>query len=618
MEEFSIEAEGGNAESAPQGIVVGPEGKLWFTDHHNPHAIGVFDPSAPEGERIEEFSEAAGLQKGSRPRGIAVGSDGALWFTDTGTPIPSIGRIDPSTHAIEEFPVHYGSRPGGTGSSDEKSGIVAGPDGNVWFTENKETDPGICKIEVTEPHEIECLSEGLLAPTGVESGPRTLAVAKGQLWFTEHSDRDETQLFSFESAEGETWEEGDEFELCNEDESSCAAGAYKPTAVDNRHEVGSALEAIYGAGNVSPSSGPNNVRVWFAGELAGADIGETSCKKLSGAGVGCSVSTETDGRFDAIDRVNKYDEIVRYPIEGLTGVNSITYSGGDAWFPATSKGVKSIGKFGTEVTEQPLTLTINEGEGTVISNPAGIECTGSSGKECSSEFEEGAEVTLTASPAAGYRFQSWQKCSGGLNGRQCTVTMSEAKEVGVKFKKTYELTMDKAGSGLGVIYNSNNGLTCNLRCTSTTIPFPEGATITLYTVIPNKEFYFKEFSGGTGSAAACDGETECTLTVGEDSSVEAIFDRRPEATLTITKVGGGTAKIYGPLFCNESCSSVSGDFFSGEQSTKEVSVGWDLYDGTRSIEWTTGAGTCTGFHESDRGLCKVTMSEAHSLVAKLE
>ena len=124
--------------------------------------------------------------------------------------------------------------------------------------------------------------------------------------------------------------------------------------------------------------------------------------------------------------------------------------------------------------------------------------------------------------------------------------MSEAKEVGVKFKKTFNLSVAKTGSGLGVVDNTSNGVTCTNRCTTTTIPFPQGATTTLYTVVPNKEFYFKEFTGGTGSATVCDGTTECTLTVGEDSSVEAKFDRRPEATLTITKEGGGQAKISGP------------------------------------------------------------------------
>ena len=196
--------------------------------------------------------------------------------------------------------------------------------------------------------------------------------------------------------------------------------------------------------------------------------------------------------------------------------------------------------------------------------------------------------------------------------------MSEAKEVGVKFKKTFNLSVAKTGSGLGVIDNTSNGVTCTNRCTTTTIPFPQGATTTLYTVVPNKEFYFKEFTGGTGSATVCDGTTECTLTVGEDSSVEAKFDRRPEATLTITKEGGGQAKISGPIFCNESCSTSSGSFFSGQPTAKEVPVYWDLYEGTSSIEWTTGAGTCTGKHENDTGSCKVTMSEAHELVAKLE
>jgi len=617
VEEFSIEAEGGHAESTPQGIVAGPEGNLWFTDVHKPHGIGVFDPSAPEGERVEEFSEAAGLQAGARPRGIVVGSDGALWFTDTGRPISSIGRIDPSTHVIEEFPLHYGARPGGTESSVEKSGIVAGPDGDVWFTENKETSPGICKIEVAEPHEIECFSEGLLAPTGVESGPRTLAVAEGRLWFTEHSDRNETQLFSFESAEGETWEEGDEFELCNEDESICATGAFKATATDNRHEVGSALEAIYGAGNISPSSGPNNVRVSFVGELAGVDIGQASCRKLSGSGVGCSVSTEADGRFDSISRINKYGEIVRHPIEGLTGVSSITSSGGDVWFPATSNGVKSIGKFGVEITEFPLTAKIQEGEGTVVSDPAGITCTGSAGEECTAELEEGQEVTLTASPAAGYRFFSWGLCPSA-EGRQCTVTMSEATEVRAKFKKTYDLTIDKGGSQRGVVLNSKNGVTCAVRCSTSTISLFEGAEVTIYTASPFGNTYMKEFTGGTGSTASCDGTAECTFTLEEDSSAEALFEERPKATLSIEKEGGGEAKLEGNgTFCNNSCESQQVEYFSAP-TAQEAWVRWNLAEGTHSLEWTTGAGTCTGLHIGGTGICWVTMDEDHELVAKLE
>ena len=269
-------------------------------------------------------------------------------------------------------------------------------------------------------------------------------------------------------------------------------------------------------------------------------------------------------------------------------------------------------------TEQPLTLKINEGEGTVVSNPAGLECTGAAVTTCEEEFEEGAEVTLTASPAAGYRFQQWQNCpSGNFGNRQCTVTMSEAKEVSVKFKRVYALTIVKAGSGLGSIYNNKNGLTCTLRCQTVTIPFPEGVSFTLSAQAPNAEFYFKEFTGGTGSAAACSG-TECTMTLSEASTVEAVFEDRPTANLSIDKEGGGTAKIWGLLWCSENCTSTSGDFFSGQPSAKEVTVNWELAPGTSSIEWTSGAGTCTGTKTAVSGSCKVTMNEAHALVAKLE
>ena len=617
VEEFSIEAEGGNAESAPQGIVAGSEGKLWFADHGATPAIGVFDPSAPEGERVEEFSEAAGLQEGSRPRGIVVGSDGRLWFTDTGGWPPAIGRIDPSTHAIEEFPLNYFSVPGGTPFSSGKSGIVAGPDGNIWFTETKENVRGICKIEVAEPHEIECLSEGLVAT----SLPHTLTVAEGKLWFTDHSAEDERQSFAFGNPEAH-WKEGDEFELCNEDESSCATGAYKTDPGENSAQVLNALESIYGTGNVSTS--PNSelkVTARFVGELAITDIDQTSCRRLSGA-VSCSGATATDGGPDAIGRINKYGEIVRYPIDGLNGLSSITYSGGDVWFPATSKGMESIGKFGIEVGEAPLTLNINEGEGTVVSKPDPLECSGSEGESCKAEFEGGTEVTLTASPAAGYRFYNWQSCPSA-NGRQCTVTMSAAKEVGVRFKKSWDLTVSKAaGSEPGILKVLPTGVVCPYRCQTSTYSFLDGQGVTVSRYEPVASLHFVEYAGGTGSASICNGNAgpECAFTIEEDSSIEALFEENATATLSLHKEGGGGATITSSgngVYCLNTCDSGYGDYQTAP-TPEEVTISWNLKSDTSSIEWTTGAGTCTGSSESKTGSCKVTMDEAHELVAKLE
>jgi streptogramin lyase len=80
--------------------VAGPEGELWFTVAGS-RKFGKIDPAT---HAIETFP----LGFGSEPRGIVAGPDGRLWFTDVGTPA-AIGAIDPATHAIQEFSAAVGS-----------------------------------------------------------------------------------------------------------------------------------------------------------------------------------------------------------------------------------------------------------------------------------------------------------------------------------------------------------------------------------------------------------------------------------------------------------------------------------------------------------------------------
>lgn len=78
----------------------------------------------------------------------------------------------------------------------------------------------------------------------------------------------------------------------------------------------------------------------------------------------------------------------------------------------------------------PLTVTLTgDGEGTVTSDPAGIECGGA----CRSEHEAGTVVDLTAEPAAGSRFSGWAgPCSGtGI----CRVTLDLAVTVTARFDR---------------------------------------------------------------------------------------------------------------------------------------------------------------------------------------
>ena len=271
-------------------------------------------------------------------------------------------------------------------------------------------------------------------------------------------------------------------------------------------------------------------------------------------------------------------------------------------------------------SEQPLTTHIYQGEGTIVSNPAGLECTGSAGKECTAEFAENEEVTLTSSPAAGYRTWYWENCPSP-EGHKCTVTMDEAKDVGVLFLRQYEVNVSKsAGSepGLVLVYPAPNGVGCDYLCTDATYNYPEGEAVTLAAYeYPGNHLHLKEFTGGTGDAAVCNGETECSFSVtGENSGVEAVFVKDAQNTLSIDKEGGGLAfiKSNNGIYCSDYCSGSSADYYSGE----EVEVSWTLGAGTDSIEWSTGAGTCTGSSEETEGSCTVTMSAAKELVAKLE
>src|SRR5205809_331037 len=74
--------------SFPQGITLGPDGKLWFTEH-NASQIGRIS-TAGVITAADEFPIPNGTYL---PGAIAAGTDGNLWFTENGAPQEKIGRI---------------------------------------------------------------------------------------------------------------------------------------------------------------------------------------------------------------------------------------------------------------------------------------------------------------------------------------------------------------------------------------------------------------------------------------------------------------------------------------------------------------------------------------------
>jgi streptogramin lyase len=111
-------AGGGESYAPPYGITTGPDGAIWFTVG-GIAAVGRMDPFT----HVVTGYLVAG---GKNFQGITTGSDGALWFVDGGSVGGgSIGRIDPTTHAINLYAT--GGRP---------IAIVSGPDGALWYSDN--------------------------------------------------------------------------------------------------------------------------------------------------------------------------------------------------------------------------------------------------------------------------------------------------------------------------------------------------------------------------------------------------------------------------------------------------------------------------------------------------
>jgi virginiamycin B lyase len=140
-------------------MILGPDGNVWFTESGK---VGNITPSGI----ITEYSA------GGENTDITVGPDGNLWYSYSSpghTTGNGVGKIT-TTGTVTAYPISlYNSQP---------SGIAAGSDGNLWFTEK-----GINKIgKITTAGTITQYSS--IPTTNAQPGSIT-AGSDGALWFTE-------------------------------------------------------------------------------------------------------------------------------------------------------------------------------------------------------------------------------------------------------------------------------------------------------------------------------------------------------------------------------------------------------------------------------------------------
>ena len=238
----------------------------------------------------------------------------------------------------------------------------------------------------------------------------------------------------------------------------------------------------------------------------------------------------------------------------------------------------------TALPTYPLTVSLS-GQGTVTSNPAGINC----GTDCKESYVSGTQITLTPSAAVGYVFSNWSgACSGAGS---CSVTMNAAKQVTATFKALPKYTLTVKRKGQGTVTSNPAGINCGTDCKESYV------TGTLVTLTPSAAAGYV-FSNWTG---ACSGAGSCSVTMNAAKQVTATFKALPKYTLTVKRVGQGTVTSNpAGIKCGSDC--------------KESYVTDTLVTLTPSAAagyvFSNWSGACSG-----TGSCAVTMNAAKQITA---
>ena len=169
------------ADHEPFDITAGPDGNLWFLEvDPRPFPVNTSDlvgRITPAGAVTHSPDLAT---NNSNPLGIAAGPDGNVWFTEEVGQF--ISRLTPTTPpALTTF------NPPGMTVSAAPIGIVAGPDGNLWYTDARAGADVIGRFTMPPPPGPPA-GQVTEFSVGGDSNPDAITVGPdGNLWFTELS-----------------------------------------------------------------------------------------------------------------------------------------------------------------------------------------------------------------------------------------------------------------------------------------------------------------------------------------------------------------------------------------------------------------------------------------------
>jgi hypothetical protein len=159
--------------------------------------------------------------------------------------------------------------------------------------------------------------------------------------------------------------------------------------------------------------------------------------------------------------------------------------------------------------QTPLALSIT-GRGSVTADLPGLHCT----KSCSTAWNAGTALVLTAEPGKGVKLVRWgaASCSAASD---CSVSLTRTTNLSVLFAPiTFRLTV--AVSGRGTVRSPQTRIACPGRCASVASSY---VPVRL-TAKPVKGWRFRGWSGSCRGRAPV-----CTVPMTADADARAIFTR---------------------------------------------------------------------------------------------